>query len=104
MDREIRALGDFETFLLKSGTIPENKNKFYLHWVRKFLKSVNYQSVPKKASCHTLCHSFVTHLLEAGHYIRTIQELLGYKHVNTTMIYTHMIRKKPSEIRSPLDG
>ena len=48
--------------------------------------------------------SFVMYLLKAGHNIRTIQELLGHKHVNTTMIYTHVIRKKPSEIRSPLDG
>jgi site-specific recombinase XerD len=71
---------------------------------RAVKEAVMKAGVPKMASCHTLRHSFATHLLETGHNIRTIQELLGHKHVNTTMIYTHVIRKTQPEVRSPLDG
>lgn len=71
---------------------------------RAVKEAVMKANLLKKASCHTLRHSFATHLLEAGHNIRTIQELLGHKHVNTTMIYTHVLRKNSPEIRSPLDG
>jgi site-specific recombinase XerD len=66
-------------------------------------EAIRKSEISKPSSCHTLWHSFATHLLEAGYNIRTIQELMGHKNANTTMIYTQVARKSYSDISSPLD-
>jgi len=80
-----------------------DRSGFYVKWVKAVKEAAFRAGITRKVSCHTLRHSFATHLLEARYDIRTVQELLGHADVSTTMIYTHVLNRPGLSFRSPAD-
>ena len=104
-----REFGWQYVFPAKNPTRDPRSGKIYRHHLdpsilQKAIKqSIRDVGIIKPGSCHTLRHSFATHLLENGYDIRTVQELLGHKDLRTTMIYTHVLQKGGKGVKSPLD-
>ena len=102
--------GWFWLFPSKTLSVDPRSGKIRRHHIhpvtlqKAFKKAMLKTGIPKQASVHSLRHSFATHLLENGYDIRTIQELLGHRKLETTMIYTHVVKKNVLGVRSPLDS
>jgi integron integrase len=96
-------------FPAKSLAVDPRSGKVRRHHINENLvqnavkEAATQAAINKKVSCHTLRHSFATHLLEAGYDIRTVQELLGHANVITTMIYTHVLNRPGLSVKSPAD-
>lgn len=87
-----------------AATAKEGRHHLDLRQVQKAVKqAVGRAGLSKPAGCHRFRHSFSTHLLERGQDIRTIQELMGHSDLNTTMIYTHVLKRGPMGAISPPD-
>lgn len=92
-------------------TVPSDRGGVLVRWhldasvvQRAMSRAIKRVGITKRAGCHTLRHSFATHLLEAGYDIRTVQQLLGHRDVRTTMIYTHVTKRGSLGVQSPGDG
>lgn len=97
----------FPAVALVADPVSGQKGRHHVHenvlqrWVKK---AAGEAGIAKKVGCHTMRHSFATHLLQNGTDIRVVQELLGHADVETTMIYTHVLNRTGVVVRSPLDA
>ena len=106
LDNEFSWQYVFNSSIISEDKITKERKRFHISGdsiTKQIKRAANLSQIYKNISCHTFRHSFATHLLEKGTNIRTIQELLGHKNLNTTMIYTHVMQKKINEVKSPLD-